>query len=60
MMIDTRKPAADQDADPREADPPPDDREGDPGEAISVDDLLRAPGRSLAGRRACATRLPSS
>jgi molecular chaperone GrpE len=43
MMIDTRKPAADQDADPREADPRADDREdGDPGEAISVDDLLRA------------------
>jgi molecular chaperone GrpE len=42
MMTDTRKPAADQDADPREADPRADEREGDPGEAISVDDLLRA------------------
>jgi molecular chaperone GrpE len=53
MMIDTRKPAADQDADPREADPRPDDREGDPGEAISVDDLLRAgtePGREASLR----------
>src|SRR6476659_1028818 len=42
MMTDTRKPAAAQDADAREADPRADEREGDPGEAISVDDLLRA------------------